>query len=411
MENQIYSLTTGKYNPYLYSVDNGFINKLVDISVDYANNCKMVQFIQDNIVSKRSSDDVDSIIDMGSLQGFVDSNQTLANEIASYRYDMLKFEYADKKFIDSYKELLIVDYLLSACVCYVEVFDGTCKVQKFFATRNRFIAAGLSGIPATDTTRYISYLTPLQADYELGSLRVLKLSMNKKGGFKIVQPRAGLNFGTCKIKVTPLFLLMTFIKGVTPMLQSNIVKFKYIKDNIVERELTTTLSREIMRQYYQDSELVENIFNRCETRIERGFIRLPELGLSRYDATGVRSLNMSRITSIEVVDSVDARYIDVDFATIMPAFKVALDGVKSLEVLERIYKALNQELVRVMDLDEAKEGLRAFVDSQHTLGTTTFLRFLHDVMMANLDIFKGYTGKPMTYSGYETGLGFDLGVM
>ena len=78
------------------------------------------------------------------------------------------------------------------------------------------------------------------------------------------------------------------------------MKFKYIKDNGQERELVTTLSKEIFSKYY-DVSYAENIIKNCEMKIDRGYLKVPELGCSKYDETGMRALNLSRITSIEVL--------------------------------------------------------------------------------------------------------------
>lgn len=420
MNNDIYSLTSGQYLENLYSVDNTFIRELANLSMQEASQLRMVQFVQKGILSNRGEladrsvklNDK-SVINMNKLPALnaeMSGCKTLADEIAKYRMHMLDFDYVDDSFAKAHQELLMVDYLLSACVCYVEVFDGSAKVQKFFATRNRFIAGGLSGLEPKDTSKYINYLTPLRADYDLATLRVLKLNMAKNGSFKIVQPRSGLNFNACKIKVTPLFLLMAFVNGVSNILKNNIVKFKYIKDNITERELITTLSHDIMMKYYDDAELVGNVMNRCETMIERGFIRVPELGISRYDETGVRSLNLSRITSLEIIDSVDTSYINVDFSTILPSFKATIEGLFDLNALAMVYMDLGLDFNPDKSVVELKEMLIAHVDGQYAIGTSTFLRSLHNVMMNNVMIFNSYNGgKPATYEGFNQS--FNLGCL
>lgn len=419
MNNDIYSLTSGKFLENLYAVDNMLIKQLATVSLQEANNLRMVQFIQNNILSdkdevgeKLKSGGNKSIINLCKLPALREGLgfKTLAEDIANYRVDMLSFDFIDGTFAKKHEELLVADYLLSACVCYVEVFDGSSKVQKFFATRNRYIAGGVSGLQPNETTKYINYLAPLKADYELANLRVLKLNLSK-GQFKIVQPRSGLSFGTCNIRVTPLFLMMGFLNGVTPILKDSIVKFKYVKDNYVEREMVSTLSRKILLDYYGDADLIDKVLGRCETRIEYGFMRLPELGISRYDEMGVRSLNLSRITSIEVIESVDRRYIDVDFSKIMPYFKQVVESTMDINVLAMIYEDLNIPFEPSDDLLVLRELLLSNVDGRYAIGTNTFLRELHNIMVANEYIFKDYNGGlPKASDDYEVE-SFDLGCL
>ena len=283
----------------------------------------------------------------------------------------------------------------------------TNNVDKFYATRNRFIAAGVANISENETSKYVNYLTPVLADYKMSSLRVLKLNRQKKG-FKITQPRSAINFNKA-VKVTPLFFISAFVQGITPIMKDNIVKFKYIKDNGQERELVTTLSKDIFAKYYGD-EYAENVIKQCEMKIDRGYMKVPELGCSKYDETGLRALNLSRITNIEVVDTFDSSFIDVDFNSIIPTFKAVIEAIRNRDVIGMIYQTLMNESPNEKSLFEMRSEIMVFVDGRYAIGTTTFQKELHNYMVRYNMIFKGYNGKPNKLS-LEMPDNFNLGII
>ena len=145
----IYSLTDGKYIDALSSVDNSFVRQLYGLAVKSGENKKLLGVITKKFMS--SNDDMakntlnglnKGILNICNLTPLQDKEncKTLVEDIAKYRWKNLGFDYDD----DYWKErsdLLFLDYILSCCLCYVEVFDkGGSKgnsnlVEKFYATR------------------------------------------------------------------------------------------------------------------------------------------------------------------------------------------------------------------------------------------------------------------------------------
>ena len=400
----IYSLTENKFIPQLNSVDNLFIRQLYMLALNNAKNKKMVGIVTENFLSNRgdlsnslgSSDSVLNICRLSPLTN-KENYATIVEEIAHYRWQKLNFDY-DKDYWKERTNLLFLDYILSSCLCYVEVYDtGSASgkksnsVDKFYATRNRFIAARVAGIEDNETSKYVNYLTPILADYRMSSLRVLKLNRQKKG-FKITQPRSAINFNKA-VKVTPLFFISAFVQGVGPIMKDNIVKFKYIKDNGQERELITTLSKDVFEKYY-GKEYADNIVKQFEMKIDRGYLKVPELGCSKYDESGLRALNLNRITSIEVVDSFDSSYIDVDFNNIIPTFKATIEAIRNADVMGMVYQTLLGESPNGKDLQSLRSEILVYIDGRYAIVTTTFQKELHNYMLKYKMIFKGYNGKP-----------------
>ena len=415
----IYSLTDGKYIDALSSVDNSFVRQLYGLAVKSGENKKILGVITKKFMS--SNDDMakntlnglnKGILNICNLTPLQDKEncKTLVEDIAKYRWKNLGFDY-DEDYWKERSDLLFLDYILSCCLCYVEVFDkGGSKgnsnlVEKFYATRNRFIAANIAKVPHSETSKYVNYLMPVLSDYKMENLRVLKLSRQKKG-FKITQPRSAINFSRA-VRVTPLFFIGAFMKGLMPLLNTNIVKFTYVKDNGQERELITTLSKSIFEKYY-DKTYAENAVKGCELKLDRGYLRVPELGCSKYDESGLRAVNLSRITNIEIIDDIDSSYIEVDFNSIIPTFKAVIESVRNEEILRLVYQTLMNVSADNKSIAEMRSEIMIYVDGRFAIGTSTFQKELHNYMLQYNMVFKNYTGKPMKYA-LDTSDSFNLG--
>lgn len=413
----MYSLTDGKYIDSLNSIDNFFIRQLYALAVKSGENKKLLGIITKKFMS--SNDDIakntlkglnKGVLNICSLPALVDKEgcKTIVEDVAKYRWNSLNFDY-DEDYWKERSDLLFIDYILSSCLCYIEVFDkgskGSNMVEKFYATRNRFIAANVAKIPQSDTGKYVNYLTPILSDYKMESLRVLKLARQKKG-FKITQPRSAINFSRA-VRVTPIFFIGAFMKGLMPLLNDNILKFTYIKDNGQERELITTLSKSIFTKYY-DENYAENIVKGCELKLDRGYLRVPELGCSKYDDSGLRALNLSRITNIEIIQDFDSSYIDVDFNSILPTFKAVIESIHNIEVMNLVYQSLLNRSPDGKSLNELRSEMLVYVDGRFAIGTSTFQKELHNFMLKYSMVFKNYTGKPTKVTSDNTS-SFNLG--
>lgn len=412
---EVYGLVSKNFIEEICAVDNPFIRQAAYLASEQAKQLKVVSFVIKDKVNNRGEiaqkgihPSEKSVIDITKLTPLVDKqHRNLMEEIAHYRFMQMNFPDVYPDWWKENKEMLMIDYLLSASLCYVEVFDSSSHVDKFFATRNRFIAGALTGAQPHETAKYNSYLQTFSLNYQNRQLKVLKVAANKNG-FRITQPRSYLDFNK-SIKVTPLFLMTSFVEGVTDILKNHIVKFKYIKDNQTEREFISTLSPEILLRYY-DTACVQKTMSGVGTFLNRGYIRLPELGISKHDASGVRALNISRITQLEIITEFDASYIDVYFDTILPTFKETVMTMRDPNILKMLHEDLTGQPANVYSVPELRNALVSFVDGQYALGTTTALRYLHKYMLSRKQFFPMYNGgKPVQY-GSITSSSFNLGV-
>lgn len=402
---EIYDLTSRNYIEQLNTVDNLFIRQLFVLASKASVQRKMLTILSENVTTHKS--DVGrnlsvsgncslNICDLPPLL-YKDECKNIVEDIAKYRWEKLSFNY-DNDYWRDRSNLLFLDYILSSCFCYVEVFEQNSNgkksnmVEKFYATRNRFIAGKVANVDDNETAKYVNYLTPVLSDYKMESLRVLKLNHQKKG-YKITQPRSAINF-TKVVKITPVFFISTFLQGLSPIMKDNIVKFTYVKDNGQERELISTLSKSIFKKYY-DSNYAEEIVKKCELKLDRGYLKVPELGCSKYDETGMRALNITRITNVEIVDSFDDSYINVDFNNIIPTFKATIEALRNKDALTLIYQALLNTTPSSDDAQVLRSEMMTYIDGRFAIGTSTFQKELHNFMLKYNMIFRGYTGAPL----------------
>lgn len=405
MLQDIYKLKDAGYLESLMAVDNPFIRQIAVLGVEKAQENKVLTIESDNILSSGGESIAVNIKKLPSLSGDYD---TLLDEIATYRARSIgvaiEGDLVGDALIKKSKNALFLDYMLACSVCYVEVFDGT-KIDKYLATKNRILAGAVCNKSEEETRKYMNYLTPYASMFESNQLSVLKINVNKKGK-SITQPRGYLDL-TKRVKVTPLFFLNMYVKQVMELLNKGFVKFTYIKDNLTEREFISTLSEGKMSQYY-DSAIVDKMKRNNDMKLSRGYIRLPEMGISKYDLSCVRSLNLSRITSMKLVESFDTRYIDVDFSVILNSFVRGIHNCEDTNLLVHVYTELVQSPPADYDEVIIKSDLTSFIESQHIIGTTTLLRQLHLYMLKYPQIFKGYDGKLV--EGYGFTNTFNLGI-
>ena len=361
------------------------------------------------------------VIDFSRFRGFLDENISLVDEIAQDRVNRYR---ACGMSIDTSnettKKTLFFDFLLSVSVCYIEVpkyitKDGVSKqaYDKFLATRNPSLMGAWMGLtPAEMQAKYSAKIAMGAYDFESHNIKFVKLLSSSKGN-SISVPRKIFNVDN--ISCTPLYMLNAFVEGFKPHLQSGILTFSYLKDNGTIRNMTTTVNSDILREFYSDNLFLNSLLEGVDidklnvggmnlsTNYMRGYIRVPELGASIYDGSGVRALNYARLVSIKKTskEDVDTTFINVDLESVIQSFK---DNVEALCVSQpdsiiELYKALVYD--ELEDGYETKTPLQlyemccSFVDTKVIYLTTEFKRFLHKFMISNPQWFSTYTGLPV----------------
>lgn len=358
-----------------------------------------------------------NVIDFSTFGGILDTNKSLVDELAEYRKNLFSGMGLSINTSDELKKKwLFIDYLMSISVCYVEVPRFTTKdgyaqqaFDKYFCTRNpALMATWVDGTLSEMQMKYSPKIMINQVELGENSIRFAKLSSTGKGN-KISVVRNAVSIE--KITCIPLFMLQSFMMGIKPVLDNNIVEFAFMKDNGNERILNTTLNTDIMMNYYEDANYVKKVMSGVDLDSHqqgavqmsegmnkgRGYIKIPEVGASIYDRTGTRSLNLARILRARIVTEVDKTYIHVDLDSVVEQFKDTLDSliVRQPESLKVLCKDLCEKEVPEDATPSFLYGtlIQELDIKQHFL-STVFNRYLHNYMITHPMYFPKYTGRP-----------------
>lgn len=357
------------------------------------------------------------VLDFATFQAFLNPQISLIDEIVEYRHQAFKDTGINVDIRDEVKKkLLFYDYLMTISICYVEIPKYVTKdgmpmatYDKFLCTRNPAIMGAWMGAdPSEMQAKYSSRITSRQVEFNINELRCVKLNHTNKGN-SITVPRTAYNVE--KMTCIPMYMLYAFVEGFKPLIQNGIVKFSYLKDNGTIRELATTLNEDILKDYYDDNIFINTMLSGVDintvqqggmtlsSKMNRGYIKVPELGASVYDGTGVRSLNIARLLKAEKIDSVDRTFLKVDLNSVPTNFNNGIDYiVKTMpDSLKDCYKALVGE-----EFDEAKcssipvmaETCKSYVAGRSAFLSTSYHRDLHVFMVSHPEWFPLYTGKP-----------------
>lgn len=357
------------------------------------------------------------VLDFATFQAFLNPQISLIDEIVEYRHQAFKDTGINVDIRDEVKKkLLFYDYLMTISICYVEIPKYVTKdgmpmatYDKFLCTRNPAIMGAWMGAdPSEMQAKYSSRITSRQVEFNINELRCVKLNHTNKGN-SITVPRTAYNVE--KMTCIPMYMLYAFVEGFKPLIQDGIVKFYYLKDNGTIRELATTLNEDILKDYYDDNIFINTMLSGVDintvqqggmtlsSKMNRGYIKVPELGASVYDGTGVRSLNIARLLKAEKIDSVDRTFLKVDLNSVPINFNNGIDYiVKTMpDSLKDCYKALVGE-----EFDETKcssipvmaETCKSYVAGRSAFLSTSYHRDLHVFMVSHPEWFPLYTGKP-----------------
>lgn len=345
----------------------------------------------------------------------IEGNKTIFDELAYMRWhlgfpmsDIATYEWSDEV-----KEAYAMDYFLVTSLCLVEIFDTSGQTaEKFLATRSPLIATFMNqDYEGTKMAKLESAIQMTPLNYKNYEFRLLKLSANQNNGFRIITPKKSYKLKG-KVKLTPIAMCVGFLEGIQEFLQQNIVKFTYMKDNLTYRDLVSTLNVSLLHKYY-DADYVHKALMNRKMNLARGYMPLPELGLSKTDDSGTRALNFTRIHKIEVLPSVPEdleRYMSVDFSRIVPALKAGIENIGNIDVLRMIYYEIKGEQPHPsMDFYTLKYTLLNYIDMANTTLSTTAQRQFHDYMLTRENYFPNYKAGAQTFQPQVAAfnMGFD----
>ena len=322
--------------------------------------------------------------------------------------DFIKDIYSES----SYKTA-IYKYLLTEFLCYCEVpnvvktYDTSwykSSYNKFLVTSNLGVVAAWMGISLEEAeATYGDRLYAVHEDDGEDLFQYLKLYETKEGVRKITKPRKPLDLGVQGTRIIPVFALKVGVDLLYEKLLSDTYDVTFCKDSGQVRTLNTTFNVDKIRSIYNDTFTTKGTSNWYEgdfisnPNMERGYIRVFELGSSIYD-NPLRSINYARIISFEKAEP-DLTYINIDLSTVLDMFKDSIYDSKYLNIKEFV------EALDVFDVGTSRSingvkllsvnDIENWADSQLVLLSTVFLRQLALFMLGNPQWFNGYTGEPV----------------
>lgn len=405
----VYGLKERRVSEGYKAIMTPFTQNLIQLAKDQSRKGVLATFIPNNILARRGElaktgmlASERTVLDINNLVTL--ENHALRNvqeEITYYVQETVQglplMLRNNKELYLNKKDLLTNKYLLESFVCYVEVYEGGSQIDKFIATRSTRLLDTLVEIPKEKVYDINSTLQMSDGDYINENLPVIGINVLKKGyGFS--RGRKLLKVRDSAVRVTPIFLLEEFFEGLKEVLTDNVLKIKYVKDNLTEREIITTMNVNALMHFYSQTHLY-TILQNVGSNANRGYVMLPMIGLSKYDKTGVRAVNIGRITSIERVNinseevQNKKRFIDTDLTKTILHFSNAIQGVFDINVLRTMYTHVsnNQPPQAIQDnIALLKTDMVSTVETNYENYGTTYLEWLHDYMMMSPKLFSKY---------------------
>ena len=290
-----------------------------------------------------------------------------------------------------------LNFLLKSSVCYVEYLDMHGRKNKMCLCANINILKACTEYKDGQLTFKLSDPNSLRKFSAVDvnakvNYSVTGLKINKKLYTSLKLP---IFLKGTQIHIAPICLLTETLKDV--LRRDGITRYEYMKDNGDTRTLDTTLDRTILIKHYT-SERADEMLNSTSVSIDtlfnKGYIRVVELGASKYDS-GVRALNLAKINTYKQIEDsdVDYRFIDVDFGGLQDTFHYYMERIVSPEALLKYVKDFIPE-INSNNLAYLRQELFAKVDTNITYGSTQYLRFLYLYMLDHPEVF-GEAIKPI----------------
>lgn len=299
---------------------------------------------------------------------------------------------------DEQYRVAVYKYLLKNYLCYVESPLITYKTkegkelntyEKFLATANLDVMREWLDCTQEEVDKkYKSRVYHFDENEDV-EVPYVKLTESKEKVRKITKPRKDLDISKKGTRVVPLFLLD---KGVTYLYNfiknsDKPVEVSFQKDNKTIRSIVTTFNEKLLADTYgKDSrfyvECTQKMFGgdfKHQAVLTRGYIRVPEFGGSKFD-NPLRSINYSRIVSINTDPVVDLSYIDVDLSKVEGNFtNYILRNPNELGNIIGVLQGFGlwtEEDSKKYRMDNMSDMLR-WVEDKKFLYSTVFVRNLY----------------------------------
>lgn len=297
----------------------------------------------------------------------------------------------------------IYKYLLCDYLCYVEIPKwgrNGATFDKYLCTSNLNIASMWVGEDVSE--KYSDYIDGCDESSDDELTPYLKLTEGTKGERKITKPRKPLDIGTQGMRVIPLFMLERGVDYLYEQGNEDFIKVNFMKDAGIIREMVTSFNIGKIEEVYGDCEYVRDNTgamyggNFIENKtLGRGYIRVFEVGSSRYDSP-LRSINYARIIDFEVGVKPDTLFVDLDIESARTVFvQGAISvGLRAGELWNDL-KGLGMDKYKVVGSSnmQTADDLINWVDGSTMVYSTVFKKDLTLAMLALPQWFNNWAGE------------------
>lgn len=318
--------------------------------------------------------------------------------------------FASELYPDTIYKSAVYKYLLRDYLCYYEapsyVKDNYASegfklsYKKYLVTSSLRVVALWLGMSLEDVTAKYGYrLSEVWSDNECNEFQYVKLYVNKDGVRKVTVPRKDLDLFKSGTRVIPVYALDSGIKELYRVASKDYTNVVFLKDGGAVREINITFNTDKLRSIYDSSYVSENmgyVFDGVfadNPYLERGYIRVFEVGSSKYDSP-LRCINFSRILSFNVGNP-DLAYINIDLTGVMSVFRDCINN--NMLDFHEIVNMLKEYEVGGENAFDGKDiyspmDLISWAEGREVLLGTVFLRELALFMIGNPEWFDNYDG-------------------
>lgn len=322
----------------------------------------------------------------------------------------------------------IYKYLLRDYLCYYEAptvvkdtssnYGFKSSYDKYLITSNLQVVARWLGISPDDADlMYGSRIEESCDDNECDMFPYLKLYITKEGVRKVSKPRKDLDLSQEGTRIIPLYALKKGVDMLYKLASEDFYEVEYVKDGGQVRTINVTFNVDKLRDIYGVSDFflhgVEAMYNgdfEQNPNIERGYIRIFEVGASKYDSP-LRAINYARILSFKKAEP-DLTYVNIDLSSVMETFTSCINHIEAdveeiVDMLD-VFEVGSERKINGREI-KTTQDLEIWAENQEILLSTVFLRKLALFMIGNSYWFKGYTGEPRDEQTYiSTGEELDM---
>ena len=320
---------------------------------------------------------------------------------------------ANLKYKDSTYRTAIYKYFLREYLCYYEAptvkkkygedaFGAT--YDKFLITSNPVIVASWMNMTIGDAVeKYCKNLISGLEDNGEDLFPYVKLVEDfKTGEHKVTKPRAFLDLAKKGTRIYPAFAFEMVAKYLYDQAQNEIARVSFLKDGGEVRVLDFTFDKDKLEDIYGECEYVRSGLNTSytgdifedSTTLQRGYIKVVEVGNSRYDFP-TRNISIARVGSFEFGVEPDLTFINIDVSSSVECCVDILETTpKSTEEVKNSLIAFELITEKEKDSFKTMEDVINFIKDRRSVLTSLWDRQISLYMLANPDIFPTYDGQP-----------------